>query len=118
MAISVWDNNPLPSRVVKLNASNSLLNYQKKDTGKTFYILDEPTTGLHFYDIRVLLEVLQKLVDKGNTVLVIEHNLDVIKTMDYIIDIGPEGGSKGVKLFVQGHLKKFHHLLSLTQQNI
>ena len=67
----------------------------KKDTGKTFYILDEPTTGLHFDDIRVLLEVLQKLVDKGNTVLVIEHNLDVIKTTDYIIDIGPEGGAKG-----------------------
>ena len=74
----------------------------KKDTGKTFYILDEPTTGLHFYDIRVLLEVLQKLVDKGNTVVVIEHNLDVIKTMDYIIDIGPEGGSKGGEIVCAG----------------
>ena len=74
----------------------------KKDTGKTFYILDEPTTGLHFDDIRVLLEVLQKLVDKGNTVLVIEHNLDVIKTMDHIIDIGPEGGAKGGQIVCAG----------------
>lgn len=67
----------------------------KRDTGNTFYILDEPTTGLHFEDIRVLLLVLTKLVDKGNTVVIIEHNLDVIKTVDYIIDIGPEGGKKG-----------------------
>ena len=67
----------------------------KRDTGKTLYILDEPTTGLHFEDIRVLMNVLNKLVDKGNTVIVIEHNLDVIKTADYIIDIGPEGGDKG-----------------------
>ena len=78
----------------------------KKDTGKTFYILDEPTTGLHFDDIRVLLEVLQKLVDKGNTVVVIEHNLDVIKTMDYIIDIGPEGGSKGGEIVCAGTPEK------------
>lgn len=74
----------------------------KRDTGKTFYILDEPTTGLHFEDIRVLLLVLNKLVDKGNTVLIIEHNMDVIKTMDYIIDIGPEGGSKGGKVVATG----------------
>jgi excinuclease ABC subunit A len=67
----------------------------KRDTGNTFYILDEPTTGLHFEDIRVLMIVLNKLVDKGNTVLIIEHNLDVIKTVDYIIDIGPEGGKNG-----------------------
>ena len=67
----------------------------KKDTGKTLYILDEPTTGLHFEDIRILMEVLQKLVDKGNTVVVIEHNLDVIKMADYIIDMGPEGGRGG-----------------------
>ena len=70
----------------------------KRDTGNTFYILDEPTTGLHFEDIRVLMIVLQKLVDKGNTVLIIEHNLDVIKTVDYIIDIGPEGGKSGGKV--------------------
>lgn len=67
----------------------------KKDTGKTLYILDEPTTGLHFEDVKVLLEVLNKLVDKGNTVLVIEHNMEVIKVADHIIDIGPEGGAKG-----------------------
>ena len=67
----------------------------KRDTGKTFYILDEPTTGLHFQDIQHLLDVLHKLVDRGNTVLVIEHNLDMIKVADHIIDIGPEGGSGG-----------------------
>ncbi|MBX2828595.1 MAG: excinuclease ABC subunit UvrA [Flavobacteriaceae bacterium] len=74
----------------------------KRDTGNTFYILDEPTTGLHFEDIRVLLLVLNKLVDKGNTVLIIEHNLDVIKTVDYIIDIGPEGGKKGGEVVAIG----------------
>ena len=74
----------------------------KKDTGKTFYILDEPTTGLHFEDIRVLLDVLNRLVNKGNTVLIIEHNLDVIKQVDYVIDIGPEGGRKGGELLFSG----------------
>lgn len=74
----------------------------KKDTGRTFYILDEPTTGLHFEDIRVLLSVLNRLVEKGNTVLVIEHNLDVIKVADYIIDMGPEGGRGGGELLSAG----------------
>ena len=74
----------------------------KKSTGQTFYILDEPTTGLHFEDVKVLLEVLNRLVDKGNTVLVIEHNLDVIKVADHIIDIGPEGGELGGKLLCNG----------------
>ena len=74
----------------------------KRDTGNTFYILDEPTTGLHFEDIRVLMDVLNRLVDKGNTVLIIEHNLDVIKLVDYIIDIGPEGGQKGGQLIAKG----------------
>lgn len=74
----------------------------KRDTGNTFYILDEPTTGLHFEDIRVLLLVLNKLVDKGNTVLIIEHNMDVIKTTDYIIDIGPDGGKNGGQVIAEG----------------
>jgi len=74
----------------------------KRDTGKTFYILDEPTTGLHFHDIAILLYVLNKLVDKGNTVLVIEHNMDVIKVADYIIDLGPEGGKHGGHIVAQG----------------
>jgi excinuclease ABC subunit A len=74
----------------------------RKDTGKTLYILDEPTTGLHFEDIRMLLDVLQKLVDKGNTVLVIEHNLDIIKVADYIVDIGPEGGERGGMVMAEG----------------
>jgi excinuclease ABC subunit A len=74
----------------------------KKDTGNTFYILDEPTTGLHFEDINVLLGVLQQLVDKGNTVLVIEHNLDVIKVVDHVIDLGPEGGSGGGTILYSG----------------
>lgn len=74
----------------------------KKDTGKTFYILDEPTTGLHFQDIEHLLEVLNRLVDKGNTVLIIEHNMDIIKVADYVVDLGPEGGSKGGQIIVKG----------------
>jgi excinuclease ABC subunit A len=74
----------------------------KRATGKTIYILDEPTTGLHFADIHKLLEVLNRLIETGNTVVVIEHNLDVIKTADYIIDLGPEGGSRGVELSPAG----------------
>ena len=74
----------------------------KRDTGQTVYILDEPTTGLHFEDIRVLMDVLQKLVDRGNTVIVIEHNLDVIKVADYLVDMGPEGGRGGGRLLFEG----------------
>jgi excinuclease ABC subunit A len=74
----------------------------KRSTGHTIYLLDEPTTGLHFEDIRKLLGVLTRLVDQGNTVLVIEHNLDVIKTADWIIDMGPEGGSGGGRVVVEG----------------
>ena len=75
---------------------------QKRSTGKTFYILDEPTTGLHFEDVRQLLIVLQRLVDSGNTVLVIEHNLDVIKSADHIVDLGPEGGDGGGRIIATG----------------
>ena len=74
----------------------------KKDTGSTLYILDEPTTGLHFDDIRILMQVLQKLVDRGNTVVIIEHNLDVIGQADYIIDMGPEGGRAGGTVLATG----------------
>ena len=94
----------------------------KKDTGKTFYILDEPTTGLHFEDIRVLLDVLNRLVNKGNTVLIIEHNLDVIKQVDHVIDIGPEGGRKGGELLFSGtpedlvKIKKSHTARFLARE--
>ena len=74
----------------------------KKPTGKTVYIPDEPTTGLHIADVHKLIDVIQQLVDSGNTVIVIEHNLDVIKTADYIIDLGPEGGDKGGELVAAG----------------
>ena len=75
---------------------------RKTSTGNTLYILDEPTTGLSSYDINFLLKVLQKLVDKGNTAIIIEHNMDIIKSVDYIIDLGPEGGEKGGNVVVKG----------------
>ena len=85
------------SQRIKLAAELS-----KRDTGSTLYILDEPTTGLHFEDIRQLIDVLNKLVDRGNTVVVIEHNLDVVKVADWIIDIGPEGGAAGGRVLAAG----------------
>jgi excinuclease ABC subunit A len=85
------------SQRVKLSAELS-----KRDTGKTLYVLDEPTTGLHFDDIKVLLDVINRLVDKGNTMIVIEHNMDVIKCADYIIDMGPEGGKGGGEILFAG----------------
>lgn len=75
----------------------------KRSTGKTLYILDEPTTGLHVSDVHKLIEILQRLVDSGNTIIVIEHNLDLIKTADYIIDLGPDGGEKGGQIIAKGN---------------
>jgi excinuclease ABC subunit A len=99
----------------------------KKDTGKTVYILDEPTTGLHFEDIRVLLGVLNRLVDKGNTVVVVEHNLDVIKAADHIIEMGPQGGRNGGQILFSGTPEEMsetgigytaHYLKEILKQNI
>ena len=75
---------------------------QRRSTGRTIYVLDEPTTGLHFEDVNKLLHVLQRLVDTGNTVIVIEHNLDVIKSADWVIDMGPDGGDKGGTIIAEG----------------
>jgi excinuclease ABC subunit A len=78
----------------------------RRDTGKTLYVLDEPTTGLHFEDVRVLLDVLNKLVERGNTIIVIEHNLDVVKMADYIVDLGKEGGKAGGDIIFSGTPEK------------
>src|SRR5690606_17063772 len=74
----------------------------KIGTGDTVYVMDEPTTGLHFHDVKLLVDVIQKLVDKGNTVIVIEHNLDLIKVADWVIDLGPEGGARGGMILAEG----------------
>jgi excinuclease ABC subunit A len=82
----------------------------KRDTGKTLYILDEPTTGLHFEDVKVLLDVLNRLAEKGNTILVIEHNLEVIKVADHVIDLGPEGGERGGRIIAVGTPEQVSHI--------
>ena len=95
--------NPAPnSPAAKPSASNSPANLGKNPTGHTLYVLDEPTTGLHFADIHNLLNVLNRLADMGNTILVIEHNLDVIKCADWLIDMGPEGGDGGGTVVAEG----------------
>ena len=102
LVMSVWDSH-LPNfsggEAQRIKLATEL---SKRSTGKTIYILDEPTTGLHFADVHKLIEILRRLSDGGNTVVVIEHNLDVIKTADYIIDIGPEGGDKGGTVIAKG----------------
>jgi excinuclease ABC subunit A len=89
----------------------------KRDTGQTLYILDEPTTGLHFHDIQQLLKVLHQLRDRGNTIVIIEHNLDVIKTADWIVDLGPEGGAGGGRILVTGTPEEICHLAETARNS-
>ncbi len=100
--IFVWDSLLQSFQVARHRELNLRQNLAKRSTGKTVYILDEPTTGLHFADVHKLTEILRRLSGDGNTVIVIEHNLDVIKTADYIIDIGPEGGDRGGTVVASG----------------
>ena len=100
--ISVWDSHLLHLSGGEAQRIKLATELSRRSTGKTIYILDEPTTGLHFADVQKLVEILRRLSDGGNTVVVIEHNLDVIKTADYIIDIGPEGGDGGGTVVAKG----------------
>ncbi len=100
--ISSWDSLPPPCPAARPSGSSWPRSCARRSTGKTIYILDEPTTGLHFADVHKLVEILQRLAEGGNTVVVIEHNLDVIKTADYIIDMGPDGGDRGGTVMASG----------------
>ena len=100
--ISSWDSRPLQFSGGEAQRIKLATELSRRSTGKTIYILDEPTTGLHFADVHKLIEILQRLAEGGNTVIVIEHNLDVIKTADYIIDMGPEGGDRGGTVIATG----------------
>ena len=100
--ISVWVSHPRSYREGEAQRIKLASELSKRSTGRTVYILDEPTTGLHFADVHKLTEILRRLTEEGNTVIVIEHNLDVIKTADYIIDIGPEGGDRGGTVVAYG----------------
>jgi excinuclease ABC subunit A len=95
MAVQLAGTGGDPDKILEVEHIDKAIDIDQSPIGPTLYILDEPTTGLHFHDIRQLLEVLHRLTDAGNTVLVIEHNLEVIKTADWIIDLGPEGGDEG-----------------------
>ena len=106
-AMSRSASRPPPCPAERRSASSFAAELSKRPTGRTIYILDEPTTGLHIADVHRLIDVLQTLVDAGNTVVVIEHNLDLIKTADYIIDLGPEGGDKGGYIVATGTRKRW-----------
>ena len=96
------DNRLQPSQVGRLERVKLSRELSKRSTGRTLYVLDEPSVGLHAADVHKLIEVLQRLVDSGNTVLIIEHNLDIIKVADYIIDLGPDGGDRGGYIVAEG----------------
>ena len=101
-AISASGNPPPPYPAVKPSASSCRASSPSRATGRTLYVLDEPSVGLHAADVHKLIEVLQRLVDAGNSILIIEHNLDIIKVADYIIDLGPEGGDRGGLVVAEG----------------